>query len=140
MKSLVGSAQYLGQAREINQGQIENMRRVNFEINGLSVDSLIGAGDTRSLVLNLALDIGKVVEPSIGDMVELCPLGASRSGGRAEAVLDWLGSILIFGDIDELQDKRATGDDATASGQEISADNVLKDGGFACGLRADDNL
>lgn len=140
MKSLAGGAPYLGQARKINQSQVENMRRVDFQVYGLSVDSFVGTGDARRLILNLALNIGKVVETSVGDVVKLCPLGASRCGGRAEAVLCGLRTVLILSNIDELQDKRPTGNDATASGQEISADNVLKDRRLACGLGADDNL
>lgn len=140
IKSLAGGAAYLGQAGKINEGQVENMRRVDFQVDGLSVDSLVGTGDARRLIFDLALDIGKVVETSIGNVVELCPLGTSRSGGRAETVLCSVGGVLVLGNVDELQDKRATGNNTTASGQEISADNVLQDGRLACGLGADDNL
>jgi hypothetical protein len=59
------------------------MRRVDLEVDGLSVDALVVTGNTGRLVLNLALDVAKVVEPPVGDMVELCPLGTASSAGRS---------------------------------------------------------
>lgn len=73
-------------------------------------------------------------------MVELCPLGASRRGGRAEAVFYGLGDAVIIRNIDELENKGTTGDNATASGQEVSADNIFEDRRFAGRLGADNNL
>lgn len=116
------------------------MGRVDLEVDGLAVDSLVGTGDSRRLVLNLPLDVGKVCEATARDVMELCPL---RSPGRSrgpEAVLHGIWEVFILGDVDELEDKGSTGADATASREKVSADNVFENGGFSCGLGADNNL
>jgi hypothetical protein len=43
-------------------------------------------------------------------------------------------------DVDELEDQRATGADAAASGEKVSANDVFEDGGFAGRLGPDDDL
>jgi hypothetical protein len=53
--------------------------RIDLEVDGLSVNTLVVTGNPGCLILNLALDVAKVVEPPVGDMVELCPLGTASS-------------------------------------------------------------
>jgi hypothetical protein len=91
------------------------VRRVNLQVDGLSVDSLVAAGDSGRLVLDLSLDIRKVVEPSIGDMVKFCPFGPAGGIGVSIRVAEWIGSALIIRHIDELKDQGPTGDDAASS-------------------------
>lgn len=55
------------------------MGGIDLEVDGLSVDALVRAGHTRGLVLDLTLDIREVCELPAGDVMELCPFGASRS-------------------------------------------------------------
>jgi hypothetical protein len=50
------------------------MRRIYLEVDGLAVDALVAAGYTRCLVLNFPLDIAKVCEFAVGDVMELGPL------------------------------------------------------------------
>lgn len=64
---------HLGQTWQIDESQVEDIWRVDFEIDGLSVDALVRSCHTRGLVLDLTLDIGEVCELSAGDMVEFCP-------------------------------------------------------------------
>lgn len=54
------------------------MGRVNFEVNRLTRDALVVSSDASRLVLNFALDIAKIGEAAIGNVVELCPLSGSR--------------------------------------------------------------
>lgn len=56
------------------------MRRVDFEVNGLSVDALVAASNPGGFIFNLSLDIGKVIEPPVGDVMELSPLGSPCGG------------------------------------------------------------
>lgn len=56
------------------------MGRVDFEVDGLPVDALIATGDSCGFILNLSLDIGKVIETSVRDMMELGPLGSPGGG------------------------------------------------------------
>ena len=64
---------YLGQTREINKRQVEDMGRIDFEVDWLSVDALIRSCNSGRLVFNLALNVGKVCEFPVGDVVELGP-------------------------------------------------------------------
>lgn len=51
------------------------------------------------------------------------------------------GLVVSFGgDVDKLEDERTAGDDAGAAREEVAANDVLEDGGFAGGLRADCDL
>ena len=52
----------------------------------------------------------------------------------------WFRSIIVGGNIDELQNQRSSSDDTAATGQEVSSDNVLEDGGFTRGLGANNDL
>ena len=102
------------------------MGRVDFEVDGAAIDALIAAGNSSSLGLNLSADLGKVVEAAIGLMEELSKLGLLGGGGDRLGVCVVLRSIIeAAGDVDQLQDQRATGDDAGSSGKKVSADNVF---------------
>lgn len=116
------------------------MRGVDLEVYGLAVDALVGAGDSRRLVFNFPLDVGKVCEAAARDVMELCPLRSSRGGRGPEAVFHGIWEGFIFGDVDELEDKGSTGADATASREKVSADNVFENRRLACRLGADNNL
>ena len=91
------------------------MRGVDLEVNGLSVNTLIVTSDSRCLGLDLALHVAKVVEPPVGDMVKLCPLGSASSARGPIRIALGIGSAFIFGDIDELEDQGPTSADATSS-------------------------
>lgn len=117
------------------------MGRVDFEIDGLARDALVVTSDTSGFVLDLTLDIAKVGEAAVGNMIELCPFAGSR--GRViplRSVGGGGGFGVLVRDIDELEDQRSTSDNATASRQEISTNNVLEDGGFASRLGAYNDL
>jgi hypothetical protein len=130
----------LGQTRQINQSQVEDMRRVDFEVDGLPVDALVGSRDPRGFILDLSLHVGEVVEPPVWNVMELGPLRAPRYVGGSVGVVDGLWSILIVGDVDELKNQRPAGDDAASSRQEVSADNVFQDRGFTRRLGANNDL
>jgi len=49
------------------------MRGVNFEVDGLSVDALVVTSYPGSLILDLPLYVLEVREPTIWDMMKLCP-------------------------------------------------------------------
>lgn len=125
---------YLGQARQINQGQVENMRRVDLEVYGLPVDTLVVASNSSCLILNFPLDIGEVSEATIWDMVELGPFRTTTSRGGPVGVRNSIGSFILLRDIDELKNQGSTRDDAASSGKEISAHYVFEDGRFSSRL------
>lgn len=116
------------------------MRRVDFEVDGLPVDALVGSRDPRGFILDLSLHVGEVVEPPVWNVMELGPLRAPRCVGGSVGVVDGLWSILIVGDVDELKNQRPAGDDAASSRQEVSADNVFQDRGFTRRLGANNDL
>ena len=88
------------------------MRRVDLEVDRLSVDALVVTGNSGCLVLNLALDIAKIVEPAVGYVVELCPLGTASSTRGSIRIACRVGSVFIFGNVDELKDQGTTSADA----------------------------
>lgn len=118
------------------------MRRVDLEIDGLTVDALVVARYPSSLVLNLAPHFTKVEELPPRNVQELGPfiLACDACGGVRDVDLVALGLLAVTGDVDELEDERAASDDAAATGKEISANNVLEDRRLAGGLRADYDL
>lgn len=107
------------------------MRRVDFQVDGLSVDALVRARNARRLGLDLASDFLEVVEAATGHVVELSPLVLSGHCCRSVWHVDFMiaGFVGTFGgQVDELEDERTAGDDAAATREEISADDILKDG------------
>lgn len=67
------SSKYLRQTWEIHQCQTEDVRRVDFEVYWLPVDTLVISGNSRSLVLDFPFDILEFRESSIRYVVEFCP-------------------------------------------------------------------
>lgn len=117
------------------------MRRVDFQVNGLSVDALVGAGNSRRLILDFSLDIYEIGVSSIGDVVELGPFSAARSSRRAVGVVVGIGArLVVLYDVDELKDQRSSSHNAAASRQKVAADDVLEDGRFSGGLGSHDDL
>jgi hypothetical protein len=102
------------------------VRRVNFEIYWLPVDALVIPRYSCGLVLNFPLNILKFCESSIRYVVELGPFWLCCY--RCPCV--WFRTIVVSGDVDELEDERPSSNDTTAPGQEISANYVLEDGGL----------
>lgn len=72
---------YLGQAWQVHQSQVEHMRRVDLEVDRLSVDALVVAGNPRGFVLDFALHVGEVAESTVWDMMELGPFRSPSLGG-----------------------------------------------------------
>lgn len=104
------------------------MGRVDLQVDGLAVDALVVSSDSSSLVLNLSLDLAKVVEATARNVVELSTLvlASDRGWGVWHVDLIALRSIGIAGDVDELQDKRSTGDDAASSRKKVATDDVFQ--------------
>jgi hypothetical protein len=120
---------HLGQAGQVDQRQAEHVRRVDLEVDGLPVDALVVSCDPGRLVLDLAPDLGEVVVSPPGDVQELAPflLPGDARGGVGDVDLVVLVSVFaLAGQVDELEDERASGHDAAASGQKVSADNVFE--------------
>tara|TARA_R110002003_G_scaffold59_19_gene5376 strand:+ start:1958 stop:2278 length:321 start_codon:yes stop_codon:yes gene_type:complete len=104
------------------------MRRVDFEVDGLSVDALVVSCYPRRLGFDFASDLGEVVELPPWDVEEFSPfLLASDTCWRVWDV-HFVALVLISlaGKVDELQNKWPPGNDATTSGEEVSADDVLE--------------
>lgn len=107
------------------------MWRVDFEVDGLPVDALVVARYSGCLVLDFALDLLEVVEPSSGNVIELAPFILSCDSGWCV----WDMYFVLFGlvasvggEVDELEDEWSSGDDTTAARKEVSTDDVFEDG------------
>jgi hypothetical protein len=119
------------------------VRRVYLEIDRLSVDAFVASSYARSLCLNLPPYFGKIVEFPTRNVIKLCPFllpcDASRSMWDMNLVFPW--PVVSFaGYIDELENQGASSNDATSSGQEVSADYVFQDGGLPGGLGSNNDL
>lgn len=101
------------------------MRGENLEVDGLAINALIASRNSRSLIFDFPLDIAKIGEPPVGDVVKLGPFVPSSLSrvpvGGVRVVL-----ALFAWDVDELQNERPPSNDAAATGEEISADDVLE--------------
>ena len=120
---------YFSQAGQIYQGQAEDVRRVDLEVDGLSVDAFVVASNSRRLILDLALHLLEVVESSTGYVIELAPfvLSGYRCGSMRH--VDFIVARFVFavgGYVDELQDERSSSDNAGASREEVAADDVFE--------------
>ena len=103
------------------------MRRVDFEIYGLSVDALIVSCYSRCLILDLVSNLGEVVESTPWNMEEFSPFLLSCYARGCMGDMDFVVvGFVIAWKVDQLEDKRSTGDDAASSGEEISTNDVLK--------------
>jgi hypothetical protein len=134
---------HLGQTWQIDQSQAQDVRGVDFEVDGLSVDALVRACDPVGLVFNLPLDFLEIVESTARNVVELSPfiLTSDRLGGVRDVdcvVFGFVGAR--GGNVDELQDERSPCYNAATARKEITANNVLEDRGFSGRLRTDSDL
>jgi hypothetical protein len=131
---------YLGQTWKINKRQVQDIRRVDLEVDGLPVDALVASCYSGCFILDLALDVAEIGEAAVRDVVELGPF-RSTSLGRRSVWVSRLGSALIFiRDVDKLEDKRSPCDDAAASRKEVASDDILENRRLAGRLRAYHNL
>lgn len=106
------------------------MWRIDLEVYGLSVDSLVRARYSVGLVLNLALDLLKIVESAAWHMIELSPLllAFHRSGRVRNVNLMVAGLVVsVGGEVYELKNERSSGDDAASTGEKVATDDVLED-------------
>lgn len=81
------------------------MWRVDLEVDGLSVDALVVAGNPGRLVFDLPLDVREVVEASSRDMMELGPLTLARHACGGVRHMHLILGRLVFSlgwDVDEL--------------------------------------
>lgn len=114
---------------QIDQCETENVRRVDFEVDGLSVDALVTSCYPGRLILNLSLDLAKVIELAARNVTELAPLILTGYTGGSVWYIELIAFRLVLSlawHIDELQNERSSGDDAASTRQEIPSDNVLQ--------------
>jgi hypothetical protein len=105
------------------------MRRIDLEVNGLSVDALVVSCYPGGLVLDLAPDLGEVVVSPPWDVEKLSPFLLSCNTCWSVGNVHFVFVVGIFafaGKVDELKDERPPSNNATTSGEEVSADNVLE--------------
>ena len=105
------------------------MRGVDLQVDRLSVDAFVRAGNSAGFVLNFSLYLSKVVPPTARYMVELRPLFLTSNARRGVRYVDFIMVWLVIaptGDIDELQDQRSSSDNATSSRKKVSSHNVFQ--------------
>lgn len=110
---------YLGQTRQIDERQTQHVRRVDFEVDGLPIDSLVVSCYPRGLVLDFTPDLGEIVVSPPWDMEELSPFllpSNTRWSVRHVDLVIVVGIFAFAGEVDELEDERSSGDDAATSG------------------------
>jgi len=113
----------LRQARQINQCQAQDVRRVDFEVYWLPVDALVVASYSCRLILDFPLDILEFRKSSIRDVVELGPFWLCSYSRRR--VSFW--GVVIGWDIDELENEWSSSHDPTTTRQKVSTDDVFED-------------
>lgn len=96
---------------QINECKTKNMWRVDLQIYGLPVNSLVVSCDSGRFIFNLPLHILKFREPSVGQVMELCPFGLR---GHCVCCMGFPG-LVIAGNIDELKNQRSSSDDTATS-------------------------
>jgi len=128
---------------QIDQGKAEDMGRVDFEIDRLAVDAFVASRYPGSLILNLPLDLAKIVKLATGNVTKLAPLVLSSYTGGGMWYIDLVAIrsvVAIAWNIDQLQYQRPSSDDAAATRQEVSANNILKHRRLSRRLRSYNNL
>jgi hypothetical protein len=90
---------------------------VNFEVDGLPVDALVVASYPSSLILDLSFYVLEVREPTIGDVMKLCPFWLRCDTCSSMRYVDLVSSwrIILAGYVDKLQDERPPCDYPTTS-------------------------
>lgn len=106
------------------------MWRVDFEIDGLSVDALVVTSYSGCLILNLSFYVLEIREPTIGNVVKLCPFWLRCNTCSSMRDMDFVSfwRVILAGYVDKLQNERPSCDYSTSSGQEISPNNIFKYG------------
>lgn len=110
------------------------MRRVDLEVDRLAADALVAASDPGGLALNLLLDLLEIAEPTARLVQELGPFILTGDAGRRMGDVDLVLArfvVPLAGDVYELENERSSGDDAAATREEVSADDILEDGRFS---------
>ncbi len=108
------------------------MWRVDLKVNRLAVDALVVSSDSRSLILDLPLDILEVGELALWDVVKLCPFSLRLNAGCCVWDMDFVAfwGVILWWDVDKLEDKWSSGDDAAASWEKVPSNDVLEDRRF----------
>lgn len=126
VRGLVSDGNF-GKTWQIDEGQTENIWRVDLEVDGLSVDALVATSDAICLLLDFALDLGKVIPFPARNVIKLSPLFLSSdacwSVRYVYFVILW--SVARAGDIDQLEDQWSSGDDSASSREKVSTDDVF---------------
>ena len=94
------------------------MRRVDFEVDGLSVDALVASCYPGRLVLDLPLDLAEVVKFTARDVTKLAPLVLTgyTGGGVWYVYLITLRLVIpVAWNIDELKNEWSAGDNAASA-------------------------
>mmetsp|Transcript_65494 Transcript_65494/g.109896 ORF Transcript_65494/g.109896 Transcript_65494/m.109896 type:complete len:722 (+) Transcript_65494:87-2252(+) len=110
----------LRDARQVDEGQVEHVRRVDLELDRLAGDRLPGPGLVVRRVHNL-----------LPDPPELCEL-------HARLVKELAVRLRVLGEVQELQDEGPPGDDAGAAREEVLAHEALQHRALAGALRPHD--
>lgn len=113
------------------------MRRVNLQVDGWSIDSLIVSCYSRCFVLNFPLHILKLCKSPIGNVMKLGPF---RLRSYTRCCMRFWCIFLLWWHIDELQNEGSAGHDPTTTGKEVSADNILEYRGLPRRLGTNDYL
>jgi hypothetical protein len=101
-----GSITNLGQTRQIDQCQAEDVWRVDLQIDGLAIDALVIPCYPRCLRLNFTLNLGEVVHPPTRHMKKFPPFILSCYACRSMRNVYFIafGSVFaVAGKVDELQ-------------------------------------
>lgn len=77
------------------------MRRIDLQVDRLTVDTLVAASYASRLVLDLSLDVAEVGKPPVRNVMELSPL-VPRSRGRVPVAGIQRVLGLALGDVDQL--------------------------------------
>lgn len=120
---------HLRKTWQVDQGQAQDVGRVDFEVNGLSVDALVVACYSRRLILNLPFHFTEVVEAATHHVVELGPLILTSNTCGSVWDIDLIAIRFVVSgawNIDELQNQRPARDNAASSGQKVPSYYVLE--------------
>lgn len=104
------------------------MRRVDLQVDRLPVDALVVSCYPRGFVLDLALDVGEVVEPLAGNVEKLSPFLLASYACWCVGYMNFIVVVFVAfaREVDELEDERPACDDTAATRKEVLADDVLE--------------
>jgi hypothetical protein len=92
-------ADYLCEAREVDQRKTQDMRRVDLEIDGLSVYALVASRNSCGFRFNLPLHLNEVIPAPSRMVVELGPFLIDREAPLGTSLCL---RIAVGGNVDEL--------------------------------------